>query len=106
MPGALFAVGDGHFAQGDEEICGTAIEAITRPRIRLTVVKRKPPLKSPHYETAAERVVEMHSVHSRGEHGVVTTAEDQSSVVRKAMDGLMDWLVTEKRLTRAEVYAD
>ena len=75
-----------------------------RPQIRLTVMKEKPPLKSPHYETAVERVVAMHSVRGKGENGVVTTAEDRSSTTRKALQGLMDWLVTEKGLTRAEAY--
>ena len=104
VPGALFAVGDGHFAQGDGEICGTAIETMMRSRIRLTVVKGGPVLKSPHYETAVERFVEMHSVRRMGEHGVVSTAEDQPSAVRKALSGLMDWLVTSKGLTRVEAY--
>ena len=104
VPGALFAVGDGHYAQGDGEICGTAIETMMRSRLRLTVIKGKPPLKSPHYETAVERVVQMHSVGGKGEHGVVATADDQPSAARKALEGLMDWLVTEKGLTRAEAY--
>jgi acetamidase/formamidase len=75
-----------------------------KSKIRLTVVKGKPPLKSPHYDTAVERVVEMHSVRSKGEHGVVCTAEDQSTAARKALEGLMDWLVTEKEMTRVEAY--
>lgn len=104
VPGALFAVGDGHFAQGDGEICGTAIETMMQSRIRLTVVKGKPALKSPHYETAVEMVMDMHSVKGKGEHGVVCTGEDQPSAARKALEGLMDWLVTEKKLTRVEAY--
>jgi acetamidase/formamidase len=100
----LFTVGDGHFAQGDGEICGTAIETMMRSRIRLTVIKGKPALKSPHYETAVQQVVEMHSVQGKGEYGVVATAEDQPTAARKALEGLMDWLVTEKGLTRVEAY--
>ncbi len=37
--GAGFFVGDPHFAQGDGEICGTAIEASLNVRLRLTVVR-------------------------------------------------------------------
>lgn len=50
--GAMFAVGDGHSVQGDGEICGTAIETMMKSRIRLTVIKDRPALKSPHYGTA------------------------------------------------------
>lgn len=37
--GALFSLGDGHAAQGDGEVCGTAIETPMRATVRLTVHK-------------------------------------------------------------------
>ena len=37
--GALFSLGDGHAAQGDGEVCGTAIETPMRATVRLTVRK-------------------------------------------------------------------
>jgi len=37
--GALFSMGDGHAAQGDGEVCGTAIETPMRVTVRLTVRK-------------------------------------------------------------------
>ena len=37
VPGALFSLGDGHAAQGDGEVCGTAIETPVRASVRLTV---------------------------------------------------------------------
>ena len=39
--GALFSCGDGHGAQGDGEVCVTAIETALRGRFRLTVLKDK-----------------------------------------------------------------
>ena len=36
VPGAAFSLGDGHAAQGDGEVCGTAIETPMRARVRLT----------------------------------------------------------------------
>lgn len=39
VAGALFSCGDGHAAQGDGEICGTAIEAPMRMTLRLDLVK-------------------------------------------------------------------
>jgi acetamidase/formamidase len=38
-PGALFSMGDGHAAQGDGEVCGTAIETPMRITVRLSVRK-------------------------------------------------------------------
>lgn len=37
--GARFSLGDGHAAQGDGEVCGTAIETPMRATVRLTVRK-------------------------------------------------------------------
>jgi formamidase len=34
VPGALFSVGDLHFAQGDGEVCGTAIEVAGAVTVR------------------------------------------------------------------------
>ena len=38
-PGGRFSLGDGHAAQGDGEVCGTAIETSMRVQLRLTVRK-------------------------------------------------------------------
>jgi acetamidase/formamidase len=38
-PGGRFSLGDGHAAQGDGEVCGTAIETRMRAQLRLTVRK-------------------------------------------------------------------
>ena len=39
MEGALFSCGDGHGAQGDGEVCVTAIETALQGRFRLSVLK-------------------------------------------------------------------
>ncbi|MEZ5582241.1 MAG: acetamidase/formamidase family protein [Candidatus Competibacteraceae bacterium] len=39
VPGALLSVGDGHAAQGDGEVCGTAIETRLSIQIRVDVIK-------------------------------------------------------------------
>lgn len=39
VPGARFSLGDGHAAQGDGEVCGTAIETAMHVQVRLTVRK-------------------------------------------------------------------
>ncbi|MGH2515279.1 MAG: acetamidase/formamidase family protein, partial [Ktedonobacterales bacterium] len=51
VEGALFSMGDGHAAQGDGEVCGTAIETPMRTRVRLTVRKNFP-VTEPQFLTA------------------------------------------------------
>jgi len=50
VPGALFSCGDGHGAQGDGEVCVTAIETALQGRFRLTV-RKDMRLDSPRAET-------------------------------------------------------
>jgi acetamidase/formamidase len=104
VPGALFAVGDGHFSQGDGEITGIALETTMKSRIRLSVIKGKEPLKSPHYMTNPERVKQMHTVGEKREYGVLATAVGRDNAVKEAVRGLLDWLVAEKGLNRVEGY--
>ncbi len=51
VDGALFSVGDGHGAQGDGEVCGTAIEC-PMERVDLTFRLIDSPLKAPRAKTA------------------------------------------------------
>jgi formamidase len=54
VPGALFSVGDLHYAQGDGEVCGTAIEVAGAVTVRFRVVKGAGGrLRFPSYETPA-----------------------------------------------------
>ncbi|MFC5067042.1 acetamidase/formamidase family protein [Flaviflagellibacter deserti] len=64
VPGALFSVGDGHLAQGDGEINGTALEASLTGTFRFIVHKRNAPgkpflkgLNGPLLETPSEFVL-------------------------------------------------
>lgn len=50
-PGALFSLGDGHAAQGDGEVCGTAIETPMQVTVRLTV-RHDLHLSAPEFLTA------------------------------------------------------
>ncbi|KIP04647.1 hypothetical protein PHLGIDRAFT_129368 [Phlebiopsis gigantea 11061_1 CR5-6] len=51
VEGALFSTGDGHATQGDGEVCGSAIETPMKITVRLSVVKNKPYVKTPHFST-------------------------------------------------------
>jgi acetamidase/formamidase len=50
VKGALFSIGDPHCAQGDGEVCGTAIESIASVTARIELVKGER-LRFPRYET-------------------------------------------------------
>ncbi|AUW94076.1 acetamidase [Sulfobacillus thermotolerans] len=50
VEGALLSVGDTHSAQGDGEVCGTAVETASEVTLRVNLVKNRP-LTSPMVET-------------------------------------------------------
>lgn len=50
VAGALFSVGDTHAAQGDGEVCGTAIESPMRVALQFDLLKREP-LAFPRFRT-------------------------------------------------------
>ncbi|MCP4416111.1 MAG: acetamidase [Chloroflexi bacterium] len=40
VPGALFSIGDGHYAMGDGEICGVAVEGATNTLLTVDLIKK------------------------------------------------------------------
>ncbi|KAK3390264.1 hypothetical protein B0H63DRAFT_109996 [Podospora didyma] len=113
VPGALFSCGDGHAAQGDGEVCGTAIETPMRARLRLTVEKKVIRegkgwrLNCPHYITTplTREQREAQVVADKGEYAALGIHSDPREASRMALKGLIDWLVAERGLdTRAEAY--
>ncbi|KAJ0296534.1 hypothetical protein COL516b_011562 [Colletotrichum fioriniae] len=104
VPGANFSCGDGHAAQGDGEVCGTAIETPMKATLRFTVREDMPYVTSPHYDTRG-------SVHARGqkaEDGVVYAVlgidSDLLEASRKALRSLIAYLVATRGLEREEAY--
>jgi len=90
VPGALFEVGDGHAAQGDGEVDQTAIETSLRGRIQLTV--RKDMLLSwPRAETSTQFIS-------------MATDPDLKVATTLAIQEMIDFLVSEKRLTKHQAY--
>jgi len=57
VPGALFSIGDLHFAQGDGEVCGTAIEVAGSVTVQFAVHDAPAPA-FPAYETPGGRRVD------------------------------------------------
>jgi len=90
VKGALFSAGDGHAAQGDGEICVTALETSLRGTLQLSVRKGQR-LLWPRAETPTH---------------FVTMGFDENLEVatRIAVTEMMDFLRKEKGLTREEAY--
>lgn len=107
VPGALFSCGDGHAAQGDGEVCGTAIETPAKATVRLSVIKKGCDgwmgLSCPHY-TTPPRVGEVAEDDLKGTHAALGIHADPREAARMALRGLLDWLEKEKGLTRVEGY--
>jgi acetamidase/formamidase len=90
VPGALFAVGDGHAAQGDGEVDQTAIETSLRGRLQLTVRKGER-LNWPRAETVTDYI-------SMGADPDLTVA------TRIAIQEMVDFLARTRQLTTHQAY--
>jgi acetamidase/formamidase len=88
--GALFEIGDGHAAQGDGEVDQTAIETSLRGRLQLTV-RKDMSLKWPRAETPTDYIS-------------MATDPDLSLATKTAIQEMVDFLVSEKKLTRHQAY--
>jgi acetamidase/formamidase len=88
--GALFEIGDGHVAQGDGEVDQTAIETSLRGRLQLTV-RKDMKLKWPRAETATDYIS-------------MATDPDLVTATKAAIQEMIDFLVSEKKLTRHQAY--
>jgi acetamidase/formamidase len=88
--GALFEIGDGHAAQGDGEVDQTAIETSLRGRLQLSV-RKDMKLTWPRAETKTDYIA-------------MATDPDLSIATKTAIQEMVDFLVTEKKLTRHQAY--
>ncbi len=99
-PGALFSIGDGHAAQGDGEVCGTAIETPMQITLRLTVRKdlQVPELQ---YCTAGPLTPRTNTAPYYATTGYST---DLMDAARKAVRNMVDYLGRTYGLSRADAY--
>jgi acetamidase/formamidase len=88
--GALFEIGDGHAAQGDGEVDQTAIETSLRGRLQL-IVRKDLKLTWPRAETATDFIS-------------MATDPDLTVATKAAIQEMVDFLVSEKKLTRHQAY--
>jgi len=100
VDGALFSVGDAHAAQGDGEVCVTAVEMMARVTLRFDLHRGRI-LKEPQLRTRGPLA-------AGTSHGpfFATTAHgpDLFAAAQQAVRYMIDHLVTERGLSREEAY--
>jgi acetamidase/formamidase len=101
MDGALFSVGDGHGAQGDGEVCVTAVEMQAQVTLRFGVRTGRG-LREPQFRTSGPIGLRTNT----GPHFATTAhGPDLHAASQQAIRYMIEHLVAERGLTREEAYA-
>ena len=100
VPGALLSLGDTHVAQGDGEVCGTAIEAPMDVHLRVTLHKGKGP-PSPMLDLPA---APLRSEYQRGFCVTTGIGPDLMQAARDAVRHLVDTLCARYHMQPEDAY--
>ena len=100
VAGGLFSVGDTHAAQGDGEVCGTAIESPMKLALSFDLVKGAD-LPFPRYETPGP--VSRH-LDEKGYFVTTGIGPDLMEGARAAVAGMIDQLSATRGMSAAEAY--
>ncbi len=100
VAGALFSVGDTHAAQGDGEVCGTAIESPMDVVLTLDVVKGAN-LKTPRFTTSGP--VTRH-LDAKGYEVTTGIGPDLMTAARDAVAGMVDLLTAQRGMAAVDAY--
>ena len=113
VDGGLFSAGDAHFAQGDGEVCGTAVETTATLRVRFELRKGE----AARHRTEDVRVETDFRGSGRSPVRSVTTtglsvcgddasgADDLTAAARNALRSMLDHIVAEYGYSRQQAYA-
>ena len=127
VKGCLLSIGDVHFAQGDGEVSGTAIEMDATVTVKIAVRKGLAAfVRQPHFEGGAQlKQLEPNKFYATvgfpiKEGGKVTPyhqyldgvrigplmnlSEDVTLAARDSLLQMIEWLVREKKLSREQAY--
>jgi len=91
VPGALLSIGDGHAAQGDGEVAGTAIECGMTTELKLDIVTGRP-VTGPHAEAPAGKVT-------------FGFSPDLNAAMGDALDAMLTWLQASYGVGKATALA-
>jgi amidase len=100
VPGALFSVGDTHAAQGDGEVCGTAIESPMDVVLTLDLVKGAN-LKTPRFTTPGP--VTRH-LDAKGYEVTTGIGPDLMAASRDAVASMIDLLCAQRGMAAVDAY--
>jgi acetamidase/formamidase len=100
VPGALFSVGDTHAAQGDGEVCGTAIESPMSIQLRFNLVKQAG-LARPQFALPGPPT---RHVDERGYYATTGIDPDLMQAAKDAVRDMIDYLGREYRLAPELAY--
>lgn len=100
VDGALLSLGDCHLAQGDGEICGTALEAPMTVTIRVGLVKSYP-TAAPFFTTSGPTTSRSDGL---GYHVTTAIGLDLQEGARNAVRAMIDYLEAEHGLSRVDGY--
>lgn len=98
--GALFSAGDGHAAQGDGEVCVSAIEAPLYASLRFTLQKGRR-IPSPQFATAGGINTK---VNHGGYYGTTGVGPDLFKASQEAVDAMVNHLAETYRLEPVDAY--
>jgi len=100
VKGALFSVGDTHAAQGDGEVCGTAIESPMRVALQFDLIKQTP-LSYPRFRTAGPVT---HHLDAKGYDVTTGIGPDLMEAARAAVRSMVDLLTRERGMPAVDAY--
>ncbi len=100
VAGALFSVGDTHAAQGDGEVCGTAIESPMNGALTIDLIKDTP-LNFPRFTTPGP--VTRH-LDTKGYEVTRGIGPDLMSGARDALSGMIDLIWAPRKPSPMEAY--
>jgi acetamidase/formamidase len=104
--GAKFSAGDGHMAQGDGEVCVTAIETLMACTVRFSVIKNSVIASPRAIVPAADPAQQAMPAEMLG-HGFYHTTgvgPDLMDNAKNAVRDMVDWLVSDQGLSIHEAY--
>lgn len=100
VEGALFSVGDTHAAQGDGEVCGTAIESPMDVSLTFDLVKDAG-LSFPRFTTSGP--VSRH-LDEKGYEVATGIGPDLFQASRDALSSMIDWLAAHRGMSAVDAY--
>jgi acetamidase/formamidase len=100
VAGALFSVGDTHAAQGDGEVCGTAIESPMRVALKFDLLKRTP-LAYPRFSTPGP--VTRH-LDAKGYDVTTGIGPDLMAAARAAVRSMVEQLCRQRGMPAVDAY--